>query len=72
MGDDAAEARRVIWEGLTPPYGTESTERAATSVRLPVDLLDRLNALAKARMVGRNLLVTAAIERFLNEMETEQ
>lgn len=47
-------------------------ERAATSVRLPVDILGRLNALAKARMVGRNLLVTAAIERFLNEMETEQ
>ena len=62
----------MTWEGLSPPYGTEITERAATSVRLPVDLLARLNALAKARMVGRNMLVTAAIERFLNEMETEQ
>lgn len=40
-------------------------ERLSIAVRLPADLVDRLDAEAEARLISRNLIVTKAVEHYL-------
>lgn len=41
------------------------------TVRLRPDLIERMNAACRARVVGRRLLIEAAIERLLTEFDRE-
>ena len=43
-------------------------QRIATAVRLPPDLLARLDAVCEERVVSRNLVITKALERFLDSL----
>lgn len=48
----------------------DSTPRTNAYLRLPPDLLDRIDAEAKRRLVSRNFLVAGALERFLESEAT--
>lgn len=50
---------------MTAP-NTPDAATISTSLRLPRDLADRLDAIAEERLVGRNLLIVRAIEEFLD------
>jgi predicted DNA-binding protein len=43
-------------------------ETVSTAVRLPVDLHERLKSEADDRMVSRSLIVTRAIEEYLDQL----
>lgn len=44
------------------------TERKGTAVRLPQTLLERLDAECQARVVGRNFIITRAVEHYLDHV----
>lgn len=46
-------------------------ERVSTTVRLPRSLLNRLDAQAYKRVLGRNLLVTRAVEDLVERLEAD-
>ena len=56
---------------------TPQPKRIATSVPivigavLPADLVARLDAVCSERMIGRNLVITRAIEQFLPTLEAQ-
>jgi len=50
---------------------TPQPKRIDTSVRLPADLVARLDAVCSERMIGRNLVITRAIEQFLPTLEAQ-
>lgn len=43
-------------------------EWVSTAIKIRKDLLDRLTAEAEARVLGRNLMINMAIERFLDSL----
>lgn len=45
-----------------------ANDRVSTSVRLPPDLLDRIDAEAKARIVGRSLLIENLLRFGLDQL----
>ena len=51
--------------------GNKAERRVTVSVRLPRALNDRLSAAATSRVVGKSLLATVAIERYLDRLESE-
>lgn len=74
MDDEAAWAQRMA-DRLQPTPGQLATlrgasreDRASTAIRLPRSLLARLDVVCDERMVGRNLVITRAIEMFLDQL----
>ena len=43
--------------------------RIQTSIRIPSEMLERLDAISKERCISRNLLISAAIDQFLDGLD---
>ena len=51
---------------MTPRKGQETIPGSYVSVKLPADLIKRLNAIAQERWVSRSQLIRTAIDNFLD------
>ncbi len=55
---------------MTAKIDAQDGDRLTTSIRLPKAMIERLDEQATSREVGRNWLITRAVERYLDHLET--